>query len=80
MREPNGHALLQPLGEVLSLAVSLPTAERSQRAISDVTLRLAVTNEADLDRGGDALAEPTGELPEETRSPWRTPRCDRAVP
>ena len=33
-----------------------------ERAVGDVTLRLAVADQANLDRCGDALAELTGEL------------------
>ena len=62
MREPDGHPFLQALGQVLSLAMSLPLTERRQRAVGDVALRLAVADQADVDRRRDALAELPGEL------------------
>ena len=40
----------------------LPLTERRQRAIGDVTLCLAVPDQADVDRCRDPLAELSGEL------------------
>ena len=62
VEEPDGHALLEPLGQVLSLAVGLPAAERREAAVGDVPLGLAVADEAHVGGGGHPAAERLREL------------------
>ena len=60
VEEADGAALLDALGQVLTLAVGLPAPERCEGAVGDVSLRLAVADEAHVRRAGHTAAERLG--------------------